>query len=306
MIKTISLRLLFALPLMLSVLLLVGSLIHLVPGNPVDIILGDMASEADKIKLATTLGLDRPFTEQISSYLGGVFKGDLGISLLSKESVVELLVERIAPTVQLAFLAVALALCVAMPLGILSATHAHKPADYLSVFFALLGISMPTFWTGPVFVLIFSLYLGWLPVSEKQSWQSYILPTATLAIPLAAILTRVTRNAFLEVLKSDFLRTARAKGLSPPKIILKHAARNALLPIITVVGLQFGALLTGAVITEKIFDWPGMGSLFLDALNNRDYPLIQGCVLFFALSYTLVNTMIDIIYTVADPRVQLK
>lgn len=298
-------RLLSLIPVCLGVLTLVGVFIHFIPGDPVDVLAGDFATETEKLALREQLGLNKPIYTQIGNYIMSVFKGDLGNSLIFHRPVLNLIGERVLPTIELALLSLLLALVLSLPLGIFSAYKAGKWQDLLSSVVSLLGVSMPNFWLGPLLIMCFSLKLDLLPVSERGDWTSYILPALTLGTSLAAILTRMTRTSFLENSFEDYVRTAKAKGCSTQRLWLVHIFKNALLPIITILGLQFGVLLTGAVITEKIFDWPGLGTLLLEGIGNRDYPLVQGCVLCFSMVYVLVNLFTDLAYTWADPRIQL-
>lgn len=298
-------RLLGLLPVGFGVVAIVSLLIHVVPGDPVDVMLGPYATLADKMRLRQDLGLDRPFFEQIMNYYRGILGGDLGRSLIYNEPVTSLIARRIGPTVELAVCALVAALMISLPIGIFSSLKKGRFPDYAAMGFALLGICIPNFWLGPLFVLLFSLQLDWLPVSERAGWQSYVLPSMTMGFALAAILSRMTRNSMLENMREDYVRTARAKGNQERTVILKHVLRNAALPLITIVGLQFGVLLTGAIITERIFDWPGMGTLILEGIYNRDYPLVQGCVLMFSATYLIVNLITDIMYGFVDPRIKL-
>lgn len=291
-------------PVGLGVVAIVSMLIHFVPGNPEDMILGPYATDAEKAALRDDLGLDQPFTQQLGDYYKKVLKGDLGESLLLRKPVTTLIAERIQPTIELAFLAMLVAVSIALPLGIISALKVGGPIDFAAMGLALLGVALPNFWLGPMMILFFSLQLGWLPVSERAGFSSYILPSITLGTALASILSRMTRNSMLDNMKEDFVRTARAKGNKERTVVLKHILRNAALPLVTVVGLQFGVLLTGAIITERIFDWPGLGSLILEGINNRDYPVVQGCVLLFSATYLIVNLITDITYAAVDPRIK--
>jgi ABC-type dipeptide/oligopeptide/nickel transport system permease component len=291
-------------PVGLGVVAIVSMLIHFVPGNPEDMILGPYATDAEKAALREDLGLDQPFAQQLGDYYKKVLKGDLGESLLLRKPVTTLIAERIQPTVELAFLAMLVAVSIALPLGIISALKVGGPIDFAAMGLALLGVALPNFWLGPMMILFFSLQLGWLPVSERAGFSSYILPSITLGTALASILSRMTRNSMLDNMKEDFVRTARAKGNKERTVVLKHILRNAALPLVTVVGLQFGVLLTGAIITERIFDWPGLGSLILEGINNRDYPVVQGCVLLFSATYLIVNLITDITYAAVDPRIK--
>lgn len=297
-------RLLALIPVGLGVVAIVSMLIHAVPGDPADSILGPYATAEEKAALKHDMGLDRPFTQQLADYFGKIAHGDLGTSLVYRKPVTELIGGRIQATVELAVCAMIVALMVSLPLGIISALKQGKPLDFAAMGFALTGIAIPNFWLGPMLILLFSLELGWLPVSERAGFSSYILPAASLGTALAAILSRMTRNSMLDNLKEDYVRTARAKGNKERVVVLKHVLRNASLPLVTIVGLQFGVLLTGAIITERIFDWPGLGSLILDGINNRDYPLVQGCVLVFSGTYLLVNLLTDLSYAIVDPRIK--
>jgi len=291
-------------PVGLGVVAIVSMLIHFVPGNPEDTILGPYATDAEKTALREDLGLDQPFAQQLVDYYKKILKGDLGDSLLLRKPVTTLIAERIQPTIELAFISMLVAVAIAIPLGIISALRVGGPIDFAAMGVALLGIAIPNFWLGPMMILFFSLQLGWLPVSERTGFTSYILPAITLGTALASILSRMTRNSMLDNMKEDFVRTARAKGNKEKTVVLKHILRNAALPLVTVVGLQFGVLLTGAIITERIFDWPGLGSLILEGINNRDYPVVQGCVLLFSGTYLLVNLITDITYAAVDPRIK--
>jgi len=287
----------------LGVSTLVFLLIHLVPGDPVEVMLGEGASPADRGALRSALGLDRPLGEQYLSYLGRLARLDLGTSLHDQRPVADLIGERVVPTLELAAAALGLALFIAIPLGLLAAQHRGSPLDSGAMVFSLLGAAIPNFWLGPVLILVFSLWLGWTPVGGREGWVSLVLPALTLGTGLAAILARMVRASVLDVLNEDYVRTARAKGLGPTAVLWRHALRNAWLPILTLAGLQLGALLGGAVITETVFAWPGLGSLLVEAISQRDYPVVQGCVLLISLTYVLINLATDVAYGVLDPRV---
>lgn len=299
-------RLFALIPVSVGVILFVGYSIHLIPGDPVDRILGDYASADEKSVLRSQLGLDQPIPLQLWDYVKRVSHGDLGTSLVYGDRVQDLILERMAPTVELALAAILLALLLSLPLGALSAWFRGRLFDRASMLIALLGVAIPNFWLGPMLILLFSVHLGWLPVSERAGFDSYLLPVFTLGTALAAYLSRITRTSFLEQLNENYVRTALAKGLSSFSVVKDHVLRNASIPIVTVAGLQFGVLLTGAVVTEKIFDWPGLGTLMLEGLGNRDYPTVQGCVLLFSMSYLLVNLMVDLVVSLIDPRVGAK
>ncbi len=298
-------RLLSIIPVALGVVIVVSTMTHFVPGDPTDMILGDYATLEDKQALREELGLDKPPLTQTLSYLSKVFRGDLGESLVYSDPVVDMILQRIPATVELAIVSLLVAILIALPLGFISAYKKDTGWDLTAMTFAVAGVAIPNFWLGPLLVLLFSLNLGILPVSERGDWTTYVLPAITMGTALAAALSRMTRNSILDTYQEDYVRTARAKGCSEKAVLQRHVFRNAALPLVTVVGLQFGVLLTGAVITEKIFDWPGLGSLLVEGIQTRDYPVIQGCVLIFASSYLIVNIMTDIIYAMIDPRIKL-
>ena len=287
-----------------GVLLLTFLLIHLVPGDPVEVMLGESASSADRAALRAELGLNRPLLQQFGTYLSKLAQGDFGHSIHTKAAISELIKTRYPATLQLAILSLMIGLVVGVPLGIYSALKAGHWQDILVTIVSVRLSAMPAFWLGPVLMLIFAVWLGWLPVSGMESGASVILPALTLGFGLSAILTRMTRTSLLEVLNDDYIRTARAKGLPERVVILRHAMRAALLPIITIVGLQMGSLLAGAVITETIFSWDGIGRLLVESIEKRDYPVTQACVLVVALSYVIVNLVTDVLYQLADPRVR--
>lgn len=287
-----------------GVLLLTFLLIHLVPGDPVEVMLGESASSADRDALRTELGLNQPLLQQFCTYLNKLAHADFGHSIHTKASIAELIKTRYPATLKLALLALMIGLVVGIPLGIYSALKAGHWQDILVTVVSVRLSAMPAFWLGPVLMLIFAVWLGWLPVSGMESGASIVLPAVTLGFGLSAILTRMTRTSLLEVLNDDYIRTARAKGLTERVVILRHAMRAALLPIITIVGLQMGSLLAGAVITETIFSWDGIGRLLVESIEKRDYPVTQACVLVVALSYVVVNLLTDLLYQLADPRVR--
>ncbi len=287
-----------------GVLLLTFLLIHLVPGDPVEVMLGESASTADREQLRADLGLNQPLVQQFGHYLGKLAHGDLGQSIHTKTPIIELIKTRYPATVKLAVLSLIIGLAIGVPLGIYAALKANHWQDLLVTIVSVRFSAMPAFWLGPMLMLVFAVWLGWLPVSGMESHASIILPALTLGFGLSAILTRMTRTSMLEVLNEDFIRTARAKGLSENIVIFRHALRAALLPIITVVGLQMGSLLAGTVITETIFSWDGIGRLLVESIEKRDYPVTQACVLVVALSYVVVNFLTDLLYSKLDPRVR--
>jgi len=304
-VKSLLRRLALLVPTILGVVTLIFFLIHFIPGDPVELMLGETASTADLERLRADLGLDRPVAEQFGTFLLGLVRGDLGNSFFYRRPVVEVILEKLPATLELAAAAMVLALLLALPLGIVAAVRKDSFTDRAAMLASLVGISMPNFWLGPLLIILFSIKLGWLPVSGREGAASIVLPALTLGTALAALLSRMTRSAMLDVLGEDYLRTARAKGLSEKVVIVKHAFRNALLPVLTIVGLQFGALLSGAVITENVFAWPGIGSLLIQAINTRDYPMVQGCVLVISLGYVAANFLTDLLYSLSDPRVKV-
>jgi ABC-type dipeptide/oligopeptide/nickel transport system permease component len=297
-------RLFGTLPVVFGVLLLTFMLVHLVPGDPVEVMLGESASGADRAQLRAELGLDQPVIVQFGQYLAKLAQGDFGTSIHSSEPISALLAQRFPATIKLALLALLIAVSIGLPLGILAALKANRWPDRLATTVSLTLSAMPHFWLGPLLMLVFALWLGWLPVSGMDGPASIFLPALTLGFGLAAILTRMTRASLLEVLNEDFVRTARAKGLDESTVILGHALRAALLPVVTVLGLQMGSLLAGTVITETVFAWDGIGRLLVESIEKRDYPVTQACVLVIALSYVLVNLCTDLLYARLDPRVR--
>lgn len=297
-------RLLGLIPVVFGVLLLTFLLVHLVPGDPVEVMLGESAGHADREQLRAELGLDQALPLQFAHYLGRLAHGDFGRSIHTHQPISQLLAERIPATATLALLALLMAVAIGLPLGIVAALKAGKWPDRLSTLASLSLSAMPHFWLGPLLMLVFAVWLGWLPVSGMEGGSAILLPALTLACGLAAILTRMTRASLLEVLHEDFVRTARAKGLQERTVVLRHALRVALLPIVTVVGLQLGGLLAGTVITETVFGWDGIGRLLVESIEKRDYPVTQACVLVIALSYVVINTLTDVLYVRIDPRIR--
>jgi ABC-type dipeptide/oligopeptide/nickel transport system permease component len=305
MIRYLVLRILYALPALWLILTMVFLLAHIVPGDPVRQMLGEDARTEDLQQMRHTLGLDMPIGVQYRHYLSGIAHGDLGESFRFQQPVMRVILARYPATLELAFFALLVCAAIGIPAGLLAAEHPGKPADHVVSAFTLLGLSVPNFALGPILILIFSVVLGWLPVSGRGGLAHLILPAITLGAALAAILTRMVRIAVIEQLSSDYVRTARAKGLSPAAVLFRHAFRNALIPILTILGLQFGTLLAGAIVTETIFSWPGIGRLAVQAIGARDYPLLQGCILLIAVTYVLVNLLTDAVYALVDPRVRL-
>jgi len=302
----IARRLAQTIPIALLVSILVFSLIHLIPGDPVEMMLGEGAQRSEVESLRHELGLDRPLPEQFMGFLTGLLRGDLGNSLHYDEPVRDLLLRHYPATVQLAFASMIIALALALPLGIAAAFHRDGAIDHLSRVLSLMGVSIPNFWLGPMLILVFSIQLDLLPVSGRSGVASIVLPAITLGTGLAGLLTRMIRSSLTEELHRPYLTTAQAKGLSRSDAVVRHALKNASIPIITVVGLQVGALLTGAIITEMIFSWPGLGRLIIQSIRLRDYPLIQGGVLAIAFTYLLINLVTDLVYAWLDPRIRLQ
>jgi peptide/nickel transport system permease protein len=283
-------------------------IIHLIPGDPIDLMLGETATQVDRQTLRRQLGLEQPLWRQYTTFLRRLVHGDLGQSLHSSRPVRTLIAERLPATAWLALAALCVSVGLAIPLGVLAALRPRSWLDTGSMILALLGVSMPNFWLGPLLILIFSIQFGWLPVSGRGdgSLPYLILPAITLGTGMMAVLTRMTRSSMMETLREDYIRTATAKGLARWMVVVKHALSNALIPLVTLIGLQGGALLAGAVITETIFAWPGLGELTVRAIQQRDYPVVQGCVLVIALTYVVMNMITDILYAVVDPRIRFE
>jgi peptide/nickel transport system permease protein len=297
-------RLLLTIPVFFGVATVVFLLIHLIPGDPVQAMLGESAAPADIAVLRGRLGLDRPLIVQYGAFLEGLVTGDLGTSLRTNQTVVTALAERLPATVELAAAAMIVALAFALPMGTIAAVRAGTRLDQITMTAALVGISMPNFWLGPLLAIVFSIVLGWLPVSGRGTLAHLILPSVTLAAPLAAVLARMTRASVLEELRELYVLAARARGVSRTRAVLRHAFRNSLVPIVTLLGLQLGGLLTGAVITETIFAWPGVGRLLIQSIGFRDYPMVQGCILLIAVMYVSLNLLADLLYGMLDPRIR--
>jgi len=297
-------RLLLTIPVLIGVATLVFSLIHLVPGDPVQAMLGESASPQDVAQLRTKLGLDRPLLQQYASFARGVVRGDLGTSLRTNQPVTGIILERMPATMELAASAMVVAILFSIPLGIIAAVGKGTYVDHVATTVSLIGISMPTFWLGPLLAIVFSVWLGWFPVSGRGTVANLVLPAVTLGAPLAAILARMTRASVLEELRELYVMAARARGVSEARAVFAHAFRNSLIPIVTVIGLQFGSVLTGAVITETIFAWPGVGRLLVQSISARDYPAVQGCILLIAVTYVSMNLFIDMLYGFLDPRIR--
>ena len=324
-------RLLQIIPVILGVTLIAFALIHLAPGDPVRTMLGQHATQQEIDEINTKYGLDKPLYVQYFIWLGGVLQGDLGRSILTHDQVTTEIASRFPNTIELAIAAMIFAILIGVVAGIISATKQYSVADYSVMGIALFGISMPVFWLGIMLMMIFGVFLGWLPIGGRidlllpfnritgflvvdsiitangaalvSVLRHLILPAIALGTIPMAIIARTTRSSMLEILRQDFIRTERAKGLSEGKVIYKHAIRNAMVPVVTVIGLNFGLLLSGAILTETVFSWPGVGRLVVDAVYARDYPLVIGCILVFALVFVIVNLITDLLYTYIDPRI---
>lgn len=293
-------------PVAIGVATLTFAMIHLVPGDPVVAMLGETAAPADIAEMRTRLGLDRPIAEQYTAFLTGLLKGDLGESISYRKSVSSLIAERFPATIELTMAGMLVGVLIAFPLGIVSGMKPGGAADVGAMGFAILGISIPHIYLGPLLMIVFSLDLRWLPLTGRGGLSHLVLPALTLGTALAAVIARMLRQSLISVRDSDYMRTAVSKGMSPAAALIRHGLRNAMTSVVTLLGLQTGALLTGALITEVIFSWPGIGRLLIGAIGARDYPLVEGCVLTFALTYVVVNMATDLLYAIVDPRVRLE
>lgn len=293
-------------PTLIIVLVAVFMFVHLLPGDPAALVAGPDADGATIELIRHQMGLDRSLPEQFMHYVVNLLQGDFGTSLRINQPVSRLIAERFFPTMMLTVTSMVWAIVFGLVVGIISAVWRNKWPDHLGMSVAVSGISFPSFALGMVLIQLFSVYLGWLPSIGASSWQHYILPSITLGAGVAAIMARFTRASFVEVIKEDFVRTARAKGLSEERVINKHVLRNALIPVVTMMGLQFGTLLGGSIVVEAVFSWPGMGSLLIDSVNMRDYPVIQGLILLFSLEFLLINLAVDLLYGAINPAIRLK
>ncbi|HMC73588.1 MAG TPA: ABC transporter permease [Terriglobales bacterium] len=304
MLRYLALRLLYTLPVIWLVVSLVFLLIHLVPGDPVLQMLGEGAAATDIQAARHAYGLDVPLPKQYLNYWKGVLHGDLGSSVRMGQTVSKLIAQRYPYTLELTLASLAIAILLSLPAGVRSARRRDLWDDRLLSVVSLFGLSFPNVALGPILILFFALRLGWLPVSGSGTFAHLVLPAITMGSALAAILTRMIRTSMLEELGHDYIRTARAKGLAERVVVYRHALRNAMIPIVTVLGLQFGALLAGAIVTETIFAWPGLGRLTIQAISNRDYYLVQGCILVIGLTYVTVNFLTDFLYSAVNPRIR--
>lgn len=304
MLRYLGSRLLYTVPVLWLVVSVVFLLIHLVPGDPIQLMLGENAASTDVEKVRHEYGLDLSLGRQYINYWKGVLQGNLGRSMGFNQPVNQMIAQRYPLTLQLTLAAMVVALLISIPAGVRSARRRNRWDDRVLSFVSLLGLSFPNFALGPILILFFAIRLALVPVSGSGTLAHLVLPAITLGGSLAAILTRMVRTAMLEELGQDYIRTARAKGLDENVVVYKHALRNALVPVLTVVGLQFGALLAGAIVTETIFSWPGIGRLTIQAINRRDYFLVQGCILAIGLTYVVVNFVTDLLYSLANPRIR--
>lgn len=302
--KYIFKRILLLIPVLLGVSFLVFSIMSFTPGDPAQLILGESAPKAQVLALREEMGLNDPFLMQYGRFVLNAVQGDFGRSYTSGREVFGEIFQRFPNTLILAIIGVVIAILIGIPVGIISATKQYSITDSISMIAALLGVAMPNFWLGLMLILFFSVGLGWLPSGGFGGWKSLILPSITLGTGAAAIITRMTRSSMLEVIRQDYIRTARAKGVSEKKVINKHALKNALIPVITVVGLQFGYLLGGAVLTETVYSWPGVGRMMVEAIRSKDTPVVLAAVLFLATTFSIVNLFVDILYGFVDPRVK--
>jgi peptide/nickel transport system permease protein len=298
-------RLLALVPVAIGVATLTFAIIHLVPGDPVIAMLGETAAPADIVGMRRQLGLDRPLLTQYAAYLGGLAVGDLGESISYRKPVARLIAERFPATIELAAAGMLVAILLAFPLGLIAGSNPGGAGDLSAMGFAIVGISVPHIYLGPLLMILFSLDLRWLPLTGRGGIAHLILPAITLGTALAAILARMLRQSLIRVRESDYMRTALSKGLSPRAALFRHGLKNALTSVVTIIGLQMGALLSGTLITEIIFSWPGIGRLLISAIGARDYPVVEGCVLTFAMTYVVVNMATDLVYAMVDPRVRI-
>ena len=297
-------RLAATLPVLLLVAVCVFAFVHTLPGDPASLVAGADASPEDVTAVRESLGLDKPLPEQFVRYVARVLQGDFGISLKTRRSVLEEIGERLMPTVWLTFFAMTWSTLFGLMLGVISAVKRGGWQDYLGMIVAVSGISFPPFWLGLLLISIFSVHFGWFPTGGYGTWQHFVMPSFTLGVGVAAVMARFTRSAFIEISREDYVRTARAKGVPERSVIWHHSLRNALIPIITMVGLQFGFLLGGSIVVETVFSWPGVGRLLVDSVTYRDYPVIQALILLFSVQFILINLLVDVLYVFANPEIR--
>jgi len=299
-------RLLGIIPILLIVSIFIFMFVHMIPGDPARLVAGPDAGQKDVELVRQQLGLDKPITTQYYTYISNLLQGDLGVSMKTKRPVYDEIAQRFMPTFWLTVWSMAWAIVFGLLIGVISATKRNKWQDYAGMFSAVSGISLPSFWLGLMLIQLFSVKLGWFPTGGSDSWKSYILPSITLGAGVAAVIARFARSSLMEILKEDYIRTGRAKGLKENVVVWRHALKNAMIPVITMTGLQFGFLLGGSIVVETVFSWPGLGRLLIDSVSFRDYPLIQAEMLLFALEFILINLLVDILYGVMNPQIRYK
>lgn len=304
MLKFFLKRILEVIPTLLIVTVFIFLFVHMIPGDAARLVAGEDATLEDIKLVEKELGLDRPLHEQYISYMGGLLKGDLGTSLKTKRPVSEEIGARFMPTFWLTVWSMVWAVVIGLIIGVVSATKRNKWPDYVGMFAAVSGLSLPSFWLGLVLIQIFAVQFGWFPSGGMESWKSYVLPSITLGTGVAAVVARFTRSSLMDVLKNDYIRTGRAKGVNEQNIVWHHALRNALVPVVTMTGLQFGFLLGGSVVIETVFSWPGLGKLLIDSVAFRDYPVIQAEMLIFALEFIIINLVVDLLYGILNPQIR--
>jgi len=292
------------LPVLIGVTFLVFAIISLTPGDVAAMMLGQGATNESVAALRQDMGLDDPLLAQYGRYLGQLLHGDMGTSYATKKPVVDEIMSRFPNTLRLAFFSILVSIAISIPIGIISAVKQYSLADNLGMVFALIGISMPSFWLGLILIIVFALNLGWFPSGGADQLKSIVLPALTLGVASTASIARTTRSSMLEVIRQDYIRTAKAKGLGNGIVILKHALKNALIPTLTVIGLEFGELLGGAILTETVFSWPGIGRLMIESIQRKDTPMVLGCIIVFSVAFSVVNLLIDILYAFIDPRIK--
>ncbi|WP_438317996.1 glutathione ABC transporter permease GsiC [Sporosarcina sp. FA9] len=297
-------RLVEIVPILIVVTILIFLFVHMIPGDPARLVAGSDATIEDVEMVRQELGLDKPLFEQYITYMGNLLKGDLGTSLKTNRPVTEEIGARFMPTFWLTFWSMAWATVAGLIIGVVSATKRNKWPDYMGMFAAVSGLSLPAFWLGLMLIQLFAVTLGWFPTGGLESWKSYILPAFTLGTGVAAVIARFTRSALMDVLKEDYVRTARSKGLRERNVIWGHSLRNAMIPVVTMTGLQFGFLLGGSVVIETVFSWPGLGKLLIDSVAFRDYPVIQAEMLIFALEFIIINLIVDLLYGILNPQIR--
>lgn len=304
MLRFLGKRLLQIIPILILVSIFIFLFVHMIPGDPARLVAGEDATIEDVELVRKELGLDKPITEQYITYMKNLFQGDFGRSLKTNREVSYEIGERFMPTFWLTVWSMSWAVVAGLIIGVVSATKRNKWQDYLGMFGAVSGLSLPSFWLGLMLIQLFAVTLGWLPSGGMESWKSYILPAFTLGTGVAAVVARFTRSSLMDVLKEDYIRTGRSKGLNERRITWGHGLRNAMIPVVTMTGLQFGFLLGGSVVIESVFSWPGLGKLLIDSVAYRDYPVIQAEMLIFALEFILINLVVDLLYGILNPQIR--